>query len=454
MVTSRARPAPAPLSVTQLAALVRDALEQELGRVLVAGEISNLRAAASGHLYFTLKDDRSQVRCVMFRSAAQLLPFTPADGQQVVVRGPVSIYPARGDLQLYAEQLEPLGRGALQLALEQLKQRLAAEGLFEEARKRPLPYFPRHIGLATALGGAALHDVLVTLRRRCPALHVVLRPVRVQGVGAAEDIAQGLAELNAHPELEVLIVGRGGGSLEDLWPFNEERVVRAIAASRLPVVSAVGHEIDFTLADLVADRRAATPTAAAELVVPHVAEVTGRVVRGEVALVEALGRRCRRERYQVEGLARRLRDPRRAVVAVRARADVLAERLRAALRRRLDEARDACGVRAHRLAVQHPATRLAASGRAVALARRRLELATTRALDEARGRAARAAGALHGLSPLAVLGRGYSLTRRVGDGVIVRDAGTLGTGDEIEITFAVGRVQARVGAARRPRRAP
>jgi len=237
---------PAPLTVTQLTLLVRDALSTAVGNVLVAGEISNLHAAGSGHLYFTLKDDRAQMRCVLFRSAAQVLVFAPADGQQVVVRGQINLYPQRGDLQLYVDHMEPLGRGALQLAFEQLKERLSAEGLFDEARKRPLPFFPRHIGIATALGGAALHDILVILRSRCPALHVVVRPMRVQGPGAADDIVRALDDLNAHPALEVLIVGRGGGSLEDLWPFNEERVGRAIADSRLPVVAAIGHEVDFT----------------------------------------------------------------------------------------------------------------------------------------------------------------------------------------------------------------
>ena len=289
MVVARPRRAPAPLTVTQLAALVRNALDAEIGHVLVAGEISNLRAAGSGHVYFTLKDERSQLRCAMFRSAAQLLVFRPADGQQVVVRGKIDLYPDRGDLQLYVDTMEPQGTGALQLAFEQLKARLAAEGLFDERRKRALPFFPRRIGIATALSGAALHDILVILRARCPGLHVVVRPVRVQGVGSAEDICRALDDLNAHRDLEVLIVARGGGSLEDLWSFNEECVARAIAASRLPIVSAVGHEVDFTIADFVADRRAPTPTAAAELVVPRVADLRVLVARGQTGLAGALG---------------------------------------------------------------------------------------------------------------------------------------------------------------------
>jgi exodeoxyribonuclease VII small subunit len=247
-----------------------------------------------------LKDDRSQLRCAMFRNAAQLLVFRPVDGQEVIVRGRVSLYAERGDLQLYVDTMEPQGRGALQLAFEQLKARLAAEGLFDEGRKRALPFFPTSVGIATALSGAALHDILVILRSRCPALHVVVRPIRVQGVGSAEDICQAIADLNAHRDLEVLIVGRGGGSLEDLWSFNEERVARAIAASRLPIVSAVGHEVDFTIADFVADRRAPTPTAAAELVVPRLDDLRALVARGQAGLAGALARRSARERRHLE----------------------------------------------------------------------------------------------------------------------------------------------------------
>jgi exodeoxyribonuclease VII large subunit len=451
MLLPRARPAPVPLSVTQLAALVREALEQEIGTVLVAGEVSNLRAAPSGHLYFTLKDDHSQMRCVMFRSAAQLLVFTPTDGQEVIVRGQVGVYPARGDLQVYVERIEPQGIGALQLAFEQLKERLAVEGLFDEARKRALPFFPRHIGVATALGGAALHDILVTLRGRCEALQVVVRPTRVQGAGAADDIVDALADLNLQPDLEVLIVGRGGGSLEDLWPFNEERLARAIVASRLPVVSAVGHEIDFTIADLVADRRAATPTAAAELVVPRAADLVARVEHATARLGSGVARACASESRRVESLACRLRDPRRRVLELRARVDALGGGISRAMRRRLDATAGEIASTRHRLGLQHPAARLGAVGDAAARARHRLDLAVRRVLAASHARVARAAGALHDLSPLAVLQRGYSLTRRWPEGAIVRDAASLAPGDEVEITFAVGRARARIGGRRRER---
>jgi len=444
MVLRRSRPAPTPLTVSQLTALVRDVLEREVGTVLVAGEISNLHLAGSGHMYFTLKDDRSQVRCVMFRAAAQCLVFTPADGQEVIAQGQVGLYPARGDMQLYIDALEPQGRGALQLAFEQLKARLADEGLFDEARKRPLPFFPRHVGVVTALGGAALHDILVMLRQRCPGLHVLVRSTRVQGAGAAEDIVQAIADLNACAELEVLIVGRGGGSLEDLWCFNDERVARAIAGSRVPVVSAVGHEIDFTIADLVADRRAPTPTAAAELVVPRRADLIAMVERATAALAAALVRSSARQRERLTSLGRRLVDPRRRARDLRMRAGALEDRLRGAIRRCVARSRIAVAGVERRLEVQHPRARAVAGARAVALLRHRLELGVRRAITGSHERVARAATALNGLSPLAVLHRGYSLTRRLPDRAIVRDAAMLARGDRIEVMFAVGRARARV----------
>jgi exodeoxyribonuclease VII large subunit len=453
MVVARPRRAPAPLSVTQLTALVRNALGSEIGSVLVAGEISNLKMAGSGHVYFTLKDDRSQLRCAMFRSAAQLLVFRPADGQEVIVRGRVDLYAERGELQLYVDKLEPQGRGALQLAYEQLKARLSAEGLFDERRKRPLPYFPARIGIVTALQGAALHDILVILRSRCPALHVVVRPVRVQGAGSASDICQAIDDLNAYPGLELLIVGRGGGSLEDLWSFNEESVARAIVGSRLPVVSAVGHEVDFTIADFVADRRAPTPTAAAEMVVPRLADLRALVARGADGLGRALARRTERERRHLDQLTRRLRDPRRRVHELRAASDGLARRLDVAMARRLAAARGKVEACAHRVAMQHPRGRAEALARTIAALRHRLDLAGRRAAGTARERVARAVLALDGLSPLAVLGRGYSLVRRLPERTIVRSAATLSAGDRIEISFAEGMVHARIEDEPR-RRAP
>jgi len=263
------RVAPGALSVSQLTSLIKENLEAEVGEVWVVGEISNLKTAPSGHTYFTLKDERSQIAAVLFRNHASVLTFQLVDGQEVLVRGRVSLYTTRGKLQLYVELVEPRGAGALQLAFEQLKRKLAAEGLFSEARKRSLPPLPRCVGIVTAPKGAAVHDMLTILHSRFPLLRVVIRPSRVQGAEAAAEIATSIDDLNRLGGVDVMIVGRGGGSLEDLWPFNEEVVARAISRSAIPVVSAVGHEVDFTIADLVADKRAATPTAAAEMVVPR-----------------------------------------------------------------------------------------------------------------------------------------------------------------------------------------
>src|SRR2546426_1508664 len=255
---------PHALSVTDLAARIQGSLEADFDEVWVIGEISSLRTPTSGHLYFTLKDERSQLRAVMFRGYAGLLRFRPEDGLEVVIKGRISLYTARGDLQLYATTMEPRGLGAQQLALEQLKAALAAEGLFAPERKRSLPFFPHCVGIVTALGGAALQDILTILYQRCPYLRVIIRSTKVQGAGAGTEIAAAVRDLNDHGEVEVIIVGRGGGSREDLSAFNEEVVARAIATSAVPVVAAGGHEIDLSVADLVADRRAPTPPPGAE----------------------------------------------------------------------------------------------------------------------------------------------------------------------------------------------
>ncbi len=388
-----------PLTVSQLAQRVREALELGLGDCWVVGEISNFRVPPSGHFYFILKDGRSQIAAVMFRSANQALPFRPEDGMEVTVRGRVSLYEVRGNLQLYVDSMEPRGLGSMQLALEQLKKRLAVEGLFDESRKRPLPFLPQGVGIVTALRGAAIHDMLVVLRHRLPGVRIVVRPVRVQGKEAPVDIVQGIGELNRLGAIDVIIVGRGGGSLEDLWAFNDERVARAIAASSAPVVSAVGHEIDVTVADLVADRRAPTPTAAATLVVPDRRQLAQWLDQTALALRAAALRLIRRRREAVAVQARQLRDPRRALKILRQRIDELNER---ALR------------------------------------------AATTGVRQARQRLRGAAERMQALSPLAVLERGYSITRRVDDGSVVRDATGLADGDALQLTFAHGAARVRV----------
>lgn len=384
---------PQVLSVSELNQRLRAALDAEFASVWVGGEISNFRVAGSGHFYFSLKDRRSQIAAVMFRSANQALPFQPRDGLEVIVRGRVSLYDVRGDLQLYVEAMEPRGVGALQLALEQLRQRLAAEGLFASERKRALPFWPRAIGVATALNGAAIHDIVITIRGRLPQARIVVRPIRVQGRGAEADIAAALHDLNAVATVDVIVVGRGGGSLEDLWAFNEERVVRAVAASRVPVVSAVGHEIDVTLTDLVADRRAATPTAAAALVVPDALVLRARVAQLAARLRAAARRRCAQHRERAASLEARLRHPAQLLGAQRMRLDDLAER-----------------------------------GRRAVLALVRLR----------RRHVAGIAAQLDALSPLAVLRRGYAIAQSAATARVVRRARDLAVGEPLRLLLGEG----------------
>ena len=387
------------LSVSDLTAQIQGALEADFSEVWVSGEISGLRTPSSGHMYFTLKDDQSQLRSVMFRGSARLLRFQPEEGLEVIIRGRIGLYTPRGDMQLYASTMEPRGVGAQQLAFEQLKARLAAEGVFAPERKQPLPFFPRCVGVVTALNGAAIHDILTILYQRCPYTQVILRPTKVQGAGAGSEIAAGMYDLNEHGQAEVIIVGRGGGSREDLNAFNEEVVARAIAASGVPVVAAVGHEIDLSIADLVADRRAPTPTAAAEMVMPRWDDLHAQVEADYRALFMALQRQLEIRRHALVSLSKRIRDPQRDVIVQRDHVQAMTLRLRAAFQRRTE------------------------------LERSRFQELTT---------------ALNSLSPLAVLGRGYSLTRTIPEGKLVTDAQNLRPGNLLRLTFAQGETIVRV----------
>jgi exodeoxyribonuclease VII large subunit len=387
------------LTVSELTQTVKGALERHLDEVWVVGEVSNFRIPPSGHLYFTLKDDKSQIGAVMFRRNGQGLAFQPEDGMEVLCFGRVSIYQARGDLQLYVEVMEPRGKGALYLAFEQLKQRLAAEGLFAAERKRPLPLLPCSIGIVTSLHGAALRDMLRILDDRFPERRVIVRPVKVQGDGAAAEIAEGVAELSRSGLVEVMIVGRGGGSLEDLWAFNEEVVARAIFSSSVPVISAVGHEIDFTIADFVADQRAPTPTAAAEMVVAQREELGERIDGLARRFFRCLQSRVAAERDALEGFAKRLTDPRRRLRENQQRLDELS----LGLWRRFQDR-----------------------------------------LVHFRRRMAHGSERLNGLSPLAVLERGYSIAHEMPHGAIVKDSASLKIGDRLRLTFARGKALCRV----------
>ena len=435
---------PRVLTVTELARRIQGALEDGLDGVWVVGEVSNLRPAPSGHYYFTLKDDEAQLAAVLFRSAASRVRFRLTDGLQVVASGRVRLYEARGTLQLYVDTLEPRGVGALRLQLEQLRTKLSAEGLLDPARKRPLPFLPRCVGVVTAIAGAALRDILAILHARYPNVRVVLRPVRVQGVGAEREIADGILDICAVPEVDVVIVGRGGGSLEDLWAFNDEGVARAIVACRVPVVSAVGHEIDVTIADLVADARAPTPTAAAELVMPRKLDLVAVLDGHRSGLQSALRRHVAARRRLVHGLRARLRDPRREVRTARTRAAALQLRVLRAIERRIVQSRDSAGVLRERLRLASPARRIGAERARIEDAFPRLEASLRHATSLARERVARLAGALSSLSPLAVLQRGYAVVWKDGSTSPLRAAADAAPGDALRIQLARGRVRARV----------
>ena len=429
------------ISVSDLVRMVRDALDIGLNECWVVGEVSNARLAPSNHFYFTLKDERSAINVVMFKTAFNRMRFKVADGMEVIVRGRVQVFEQRGALQLYAEEMEPRGVGALQVAFEQLKRRLEAEGLFDRARKRAIPYLPRTIGIVTALGGAGLRDMLRILFDRFPNVQVIFRPAKVQGDGSAQEIAAAIADLNRDGRAEVLIVGRGGGSLEDLWAFNEEIVARAIFRSEIAVISAVGHEIDFTIADFVADLRAPTPTAAAQMVVPSMAELKERVASDAAALVLAMERELSGMRETVDHLGERIRHPGNVIAEARERVEGTRAELGAAIESRIEECRRVIRELRHRL--RSPDAMVAA----MRLRSERLGINLLRAgasvLEKRRREVGALAGRLDALSPLKVLDRGYAVVTNQRDSRAVLDAASVKFGEELDIRLAKGRLTAR-----------
>jgi exodeoxyribonuclease VII large subunit len=391
--------APPFLTISELNAIIKGTLEQALDGLWVVGEVSNFRVPPSGHYYFTLKDDKNQIAAVMFRRQGLGLAFVPENGMEVLCFGKVSLYPARGDLQLYVEKIEPRGQGALYLAFEQLKKKLAAEGLFAAERKRALPFLPASIGIVTSEKGAALRDMLHVIGERYPDRRIVVWPVKVQGEGAAEEIARGVTQLGGSGEVDVMIVGRGGGSMEDLWAFNEEIVARSIFAAPVPVISAVGHEIDFTIADFVADFRAPTPTAAAEIVVPRKSELVEQLEGLETQLLRCMRRRLELAKENWRGFIKRLADPERKLRETQQRVDELSVDLARRCRDRLRQLK----------------ARLVEQG-----------------------------GRLDALSPLAVLDRGYSIAHRLPEETIIKDSVSLNLGDVVRVRFAKGKAICRV----------
>jgi exodeoxyribonuclease VII large subunit len=433
------------LTVSELTARIKSALEEGFPAVWVEGEISNLRVPASGHAYFTLKDETAQLRAVLFRGRGRRVRFELEDGLHVLAFGGLECYAARGEYQLVVELMEPQGLGALQLGFEQLKRTLEAEGLFDPGRKRPLPAFPRTIGIVTSPTGAAIRDMLNIIGRRFADLRILVVPVRVQGEEAPAEIVEAFRMLAEVPDLDVVIVGRGGGSIEDLWAFNDERVARAIAGCRVPVISAVGHETDFTIADFVADLRAPTPSGAAELVVQEKLAVI-RSLRDLHDRLRLAGRHAlARRRERVELLARRrvLTDPARALRDLHRRLDELGLRLRAGVRAQHRHAAHRAALRANSLRSLHPLARISHGAGVLAQLRGRLVAAAGHGGKVARHRFATSVGRLESLSPLAVLGRGYSLTR-LPSGAVVRSASQVRPGDPVEILLHEGVLGARV----------
>jgi exodeoxyribonuclease VII large subunit len=437
------------LSVSALSAQLMAVMEERFPAVWVEGEVSNFKVYGSGHAYFTLKDEGAQLRCVLFRNRARRVRFEPKDGLHVMAFGAVEVYAQRGEYQLVVELLEPRGVGALQLAFEQLKERLQAEGLFNPARKRPLPRFPRKIGIVTSPSGAALRDMLRVIGRRFGEIHIVLAPARVQGEGAAAEVAQGVRELNALGGVDVIIVGRGGGSFEDLWAFNDEMLARTIAASKIPVISAVGHEVDVTIADFVADVRAATPSNAAELVVKEkraivdsLADLTGRLRRAVVRTVVGHRERLARVRGR-----RVLTDASRPLHDLERRLDEARARLRRAALAAVRRAEHRVELADRGLRTLSPVARTVNGRQALTGLQARLERGLRGTVDRAHHLLGAAAGRLDSLSPLGVLGRGYSLTRTP-EGRIVRTWREVTAGDAVRVLLHEGSLDCRVDATR------
>lgn len=440
-------------SVSGLTRQIKGLLEKQVGQVWVEGEISNWRVSPAGHAYFTLKDDASQLDAVLFRNRLGRLPFRPEAGLEVVAQGQISVYERRGNYQIVCEQMQPKGLGALQLAFEQLKKKLREEGLFDEEHKKALPLLPRRIGVVTSPTGAAVRDILNVIGRRFANVHVLLYPARVQGEEAAPEIVAGIETLDAYG-VDVMIIGRGGGSLEDLWPFNEEAVVRAVFAAKTPVISAVGHEIDYALTDFAADVRAPTPSAAAELVVQEREALLQRTAQTRQRLVQALDRQTERLRARLtlassSAAMRRpgdfVRERQQQVDDLRLRLERAAAQRRQAQSQHVADLRRALRLVSPRAQVRQARERLAAlKGQALRAGRAMVEIQ--------RGRLRPVVAQLDALSPLAVLGRGYSLTWKETDEGrrLVRTSSGVAPGDAVTLQFGRGAASARIESTEEP----
>jgi exodeoxyribonuclease VII large subunit len=434
---------PAVLTVSQLNRQSKELLETYLHNVQVSGEISNLSRPSSGHWYFTLKDQRAQVRCAMFKSRTQYLKFVPKDGEQVLINATVGLYEARGDYQLIVNGMQSAGEGALKLAFEQLKTKLYQEGLFSPDHKKPLPKHPRHLGVVTSPTGAAIKDVLSVLKRRFPNLPISIYPTQVQGAGAAVQIAQAIEWANRDKICDVLIVGRGGGSLEDLWPFNEEVVARAIFNSQIPIISAVGHEVDVSISDYTADLRGATPSAAAELVSPDRFEWLGRFEQLERSLVRIVQNRLSQQRFQLVQLVKRLRHPKDKLQENMQRLDMAQMRLHNNMQRQLASQQTHLTRLSHRLNSNKPDKQLTHLRQSVQQLQQRMEHSLQLRLQEFKNRLARQAEVLHAVSPLSTLSRGYAIVSNEA-GEAVKNSQQVKVGDTVNAQLHQGSISCSV----------
>lgn len=434
------------LTISQVTRRIKSLLENDLGTVWLSGEISNWKMAASGHAYFTLKDENSQIDAVIFKGKLSRLKFAPEGGLEVLAHGEISVYERRGAYQIVISDMQPKGMGALQLAFEKLKKKLAAEGLFDDIHKQPLPLLPRRIGVVTSPTGAAIRDILNVLTRRFGGIHVIIYPARVQGDGAAPEIAAGIRALDAWG-VDVMIVGRGGGSLEDLWSFNEEVVVRAIYEAKTPIISAVGHEVDYSLSDFAADLRAPTPSAAAELVVKEQAALGEQVMRLRKRLGQSLDRSLTDARHRVR-MARSsytLQRPEELIRQRRQTSDEYRMRLEDHMATQLAETRRRVERSLRALALLSPKIQVERAGERLKRLEQRLNSAGRDIPGAARNKLRPVVAQLDALSPLAILSRGYAVGWKLPEKVLVREAKALKANDEIYVRFGRGAVTATVG---------
>jgi len=431
-------------TVSQLTEAIQGLLEEQFGFVWVEGEISNFRAPVSGHYYMVIKDDTAQMRAVMFRPQARYLKFIPEDGMKVIAQGRVSIYAPRGEYQIVLDYLEPVGVGALALAFEQVKQKLAQEGLFDPDIKRPLPFLPKKVVVITSPTGAAIHDFLKIIRKRFANIEILIVPVRVQGDQACDEIVEALDLVNRELTADAIVLTRGGGSLEDLWAFNQEALARAIRRSRIPVVSAVGHEIDLTISDLAADVRAPTPSAAAELLAAEKEELIKRLHQAGTRLLSAMGLTIRRRAEELNRLKHRIQDPKKRLMNLWMRLDELHGRLIRLMEQIIREKRAGLSSEMRALRLHSPVNRIRSREQQLGFQVERLARAIQRRLRETEMKRSLLERRITDLSPLSVLKRGYSIALKLPERQVLKAASAVGRGDRVQVLLGEGELECRV----------